>query len=147
MKKLLFAIIAATYLTCCSDYYYAEGRAERAFYAIDSTQCVVTGIFEEVISPLETRKRGASGRRKMYDRPPITSRAIVTSETTYYYKWQDANWQWEWDGEYIYVDTITNTAVALGDTICAYGTVRNITNLEGFSFQDIIIDSLEVIHN
>ncbi len=139
MKKILFILVAVTCLVSCSDYYNAESRAERAFYAIDSTECVVEGVLEGLSNPTE-RRYVQSPKRRAYYEPPTTVMALVTKDDTYYYKWQSANGPLP--GPYV---PIAGTTVNFGETIRAYGTVRNITNQEGVQFKDILIDSVEVL--
>ncbi len=139
MKKSLLIIIVAICFTGCSEYYQAEGRAEHAYYAIDSIECVVEGVYSKVVSPF-SRRRGWAAPSKRREVGPSFSRAIVTNDVTYYYKWQGD----DGSGPYYWSDTIANTPVNFGDTVRAYGMVRTITNWEGFTFQDIIIDSIEI---
>ncbi len=142
MKKILFTIVVAIGLVSCSEYYYEESNAERAYYAIDSTVCVVEGVFTEVVSPF-SRRQGWSAPPKRRALGPSVSRAIVTNYATYYYKWQGD----ERRGSYWYEEEDSIMAnIMWGDTVRAYGMVRTITNWEGFTFQDIIIDSICVLN-
>ncbi len=132
MKKLLFIFLAATCFISCSDYYREENRVEWAYYAIDSTECVVEGVFDIIPHPYFSYYNPG---------PRNDARAIQTSYATYYYLWQDYDWHVDL---YEHVDTIANMPIAYGSTVRAYGIVRNITNGAGISFQDIIIDSIEI---
>ncbi len=135
MKKILFTIVIAICLISCGDtyntYYNVESRAERAYYATDSTECVVEGIWASMSDP--------TGRQYISYEPPGNVRAIITDNATYYYRWH-------YSGPVADIwDSIANTRVNYGDMIRAYGIVRNITNPEGVHFQDILIDSVEVL--
>ncbi len=141
MKKILFIIIAAACLASCGDYYWAEGRAERAYYVTDSTECVVAGVLEELSDPTEQR-RVQPPKRRDYHVPPTTVMALITEDDTYYYEWQSANGPLP--GPYM---QIAGTTVNIGETIRAYGMVRTITNQEGVQFKDILIDSVEVLQS
>ncbi len=133
MKKLLFIIIAVLCMGSCSDYYYEEGHAERAYYATDSTECVIEGVWTSVAHPYNDFDHSMG---------PLDVMALVTEGTTYYYQWQNGGGPMA--GPYV---QIADKAVNIGETIRVHGMVRNIVNQEGTSFQDIVIDSIEVLQS
>ncbi len=140
MKKILFIIVTASCLISCGngDYYYEESRAKQAYYATDSTECVVEGIWVSMSDPTR-QQRAQTQQRRMDYIPPGSVSAIMSEDATYYY-------QWHYAGPIgVSFDSVANTRVNFGDSIRAYGIVRNITNQAGVRFQDILIDSVEVL--
>lgn len=133
MKKLLFIIIAVLCMGSCSDYYYEEGHAEQAYYATDSTECVIEGVLESVSHPYESFS---------YAYGPVDVLALVTEGATYYYQWQNGGGPMP--GPYV---QIAGQSVNIGETVRVHGMVRDITNKAGTSFQDIVIDSIEVLQS
>ncbi len=131
MKKILFILTATICFVSCSDYYYAEGHADRAYYATDSTECVIEGVWASVAHPYNDFDHSMG---------PLDVMALVAKGTTYYYQWQNGGGPMA--GPYVQV---AGQSVNMGETVRIHGMVRDITNRTGTLFQDIVIDSLEVL--
>ncbi len=128
MKKMLFATMAAICLMGC-DGPTGGGNPEEVFYATDSIECEVRGVFE-IVDDLVNNRREVPNKR--YALPPPRYAAIVAPETTYLYNWQAGGLE----------ENDIMAKVAWGDTVHVRGTVRTLTNGEGKTFQDIIVDSI-----